>query len=225
MICPKCKSEKVVRLYIGVKNIRKCNTCEHTFNTQADVRQIAVWEAQKETRPEKVEEIKAVWDSPNFKTNAQRLVYLLRHCKSAEYGYTTREFAHGIFPESMNIDIHIDGGWGEYNAKRAVHQMFRRFRHDVTNHEIILLSRFVKLKDGIGRWYHYNMKEDPEGFREYELIAAKRSLGIKKAIDRTEDIFEMSEEERNRKQEEFARAIELKHAKRLERKNKKKAKK
>ena len=28
-------------------------------------------------RPEKVEEIKAVWDSPKFKTNAQRLVHLL----------------------------------------------------------------------------------------------------------------------------------------------------
>ena len=26
-------------------------------------------------RPEKVEEIKAVWDSPKFKTNAQRLVH------------------------------------------------------------------------------------------------------------------------------------------------------
>ena len=28
-------------------------------------------------RPEKVEEIKAVWDSPKFKTNAQKVVHLL----------------------------------------------------------------------------------------------------------------------------------------------------
>ena len=55
-------------------------------------------------RPEKVEEIKAVWDSPKFKTNAQRLVHLLRHCRRIEYGYTIREFVHAIFPDKMATD-------------------------------------------------------------------------------------------------------------------------
>lgn len=32
---------------------------------------------------DKVEEIEAVWDSPKFKTNNQRLVHLMRHCKKS----------------------------------------------------------------------------------------------------------------------------------------------
>ena len=64
-------------------------------------------------RPEKVEEIKAVWDSPKFKTNAQRLVHLLRHCRRIEYGYTIREFAHAIFPDKMDTDPKEDDGWDE----------------------------------------------------------------------------------------------------------------
>lgn len=34
-------------------------------------------------RSEKVEEIKAIWVSPKFMTNAQRLVCLMRHCKKS----------------------------------------------------------------------------------------------------------------------------------------------
>jgi hypothetical protein len=91
---------------------------------------------QKEIRPEKVEEIKAIWQSPKFKTHNQRLIYLLRHCTIIEpqYGYTIREFAHAIHPQK--IDPKSTGEYdSEYYAFMAIRQMFSRFNHDVTNHD------------------------------------------------------------------------------------------
>jgi hypothetical protein len=142
-------------------------------------------------RPEKVEEIKAVWDSPNFKTNAQRLIHLLRHCKKIEYGYTIREFACGIFPEKMtapDAESHE-----KYLAFYAIYQMFRRFRRDATNHEIVPFAGLVK---GTGCWYYYNMIEDEKGYKEVQLRYARMDLGYDRALARIKDISEMPDEDR-----------------------------
>ena len=144
-------------------------------------------------RPEKVEEIKAVWDSPKFKTNAQRLVHLLRHCRRIEYGYTIREFAHSIFPDKMATDPQEDGGWDEYYALSNIRQIFRRFRKDIQNHEIILFAGLVK---STNTWYYYNMADDKEGWKEVELREAKIALGYDRAISRIEEISKMSDEDR-----------------------------
>lgn len=175
-------------------------------------KQINYWTAQKETRPEKIEEIKAVWDSPKFKTNNQRLVFLLRHCKNVEYGYTLREFGHAIFSDH----------WSGYLALKNIHQMFTRFRKDAENHEVILLSRFMKVK-GIGRWYYYNMIEDEEGFKGYKLRMAKIVLAEEKNLAKMQDILDMSQEERERKEREFEEKLKTRHLKRLERKKAKKS--
>lgn len=225
MNCPKCNHDIINSLFYDYhENTRQCGKCKHEFSTEADLRHIAKWKEQKATRPDKIEEIKMVWDSPNFKTHNQRIVYLLRHCKKVEYGYTLREFAHAIYPEKMNIKLREDGGWGEYYALKNIRQIFRRFRHDVTNHEVLLISRFLKV-NGIGRWYYYNTIDDEEGFEEHKSRQAKILLGMNKIHNKMLDILEMSHEERERKSEELSEKLKLKYAKRLENKKKRKAKK
>jgi hypothetical protein len=159
-------------------------------------------------RPEKVEEIKAIWDSASFRTNAQRLVHLLRHCKKIEYGYTIREFVNAVFPEQRS----------EYLALKNTHQIFRRFRKDVENHEIVLFAGLVK---GTNTWYYYNMVNDEEGWKEVKLREAKIALGYERALARIEEISKMSHEDRellaNRTTEEIMRKV----AKRQEKKKRK----
>jgi hypothetical protein len=144
-------------------------------------------------RPEKVEEIKAIWDSTKFKTNSQRLVHLMRHCKKVEYGYTIREFAHAIFPDKMDTDPKEDDGWDEYFALKNTHQIFRRFRKDIQNHEIVLFAGLVK---GTGTWCYYNMADDENGWKEVKLREAKIALGYDRALARIEEISKMSDEDR-----------------------------
>ena len=142
---------------------RKQSTQDTSKRKIANARKTKDHTAQKSTRPDKVEEIKAVWDSPNFKTNNQRLVYLLRHCHNIEYGYTIREFAHARFAEKMTPEpkSNDDYLWGEHYAFKALHMMFNRFRHDVFNHEVLLASVYKKLeKETVGRWYYYNIIDD-----------------------------------------------------------------
>ena len=156
-----------------------------------NVRRINNYSKYKQVRPEKVEEIKAVWDSPYFKTNSSRLVYLFRHCKSAEYAYTIREFAHARFPRKMS------SGYGEGEAFKALQQMFRRFRHKEELHDIWLNAKFVKSEsEGIWRWYYYNMVEDEKGYKEVQLRYARMDLGYDRALARIKEISEMSDEDR-----------------------------
>lgn len=114
----------------------------------------------RNVRPEKVEEIQAVWDSPIFKTNNQRLVYLFRHCKNIEYGYTIREFAHARFPKKMIFDPKDENKFvnreiNEGYAFRALWMMFNRFRKDIDNHEVMLAALFRKLETGETRDHKY----------------------------------------------------------------------
>ena len=169
-------------------------------------------------RPEKVEEIKAVWDSPKFKTNAQRLVHLLRHCRRIEYGYTIREFAHAIFPDKMDTDPKEDDGWDEYFALKNTHQIFRRFRKDIQNHEIVLFAGLVK---GTGTWCYYNMADDENGWKEVKLREAKIALGYDRALARIEEISKMSDEDRELLAKRTTDEIMRKVAKRQERKKRK----
>ena len=172
-------------------------------------------------RSEKVEEIKAVWDSPKFKTNAQRLVCLMRHCKKVEYGYTIREFSHAIFPDKMDTDPRDDDGWDEYYALKNIHHMFRRFRKDIQNHEVVLFAGLVK---GHGTWYYYNMADDEDGWKEVKLREAKIALGYDRALARIEEISKMSDEDRElltkRTTEEIMRRITERQVKK-KKKNKK----
>ena len=172
-------------------------------------------------RPEKVEEIKAVWDSPKFKTNAQRLVYLMRHCRRVEYGYTIREFSHAIFPDKMTTDPQEDDGWDEYYALKNIRQIFRRFRKDIQNHEVILFAGLVK---STSTWYYYNMADDKEGWKEVELREAKIALGYDRALARIEEISKMSDEDRElltkRTTEEIIRKVAKRQVKKRN-KNKK----
>jgi len=142
-------------------------------------------------RPDKVEEIKAVWDSPKsrFRNNNERLVYLFRHCTSAEYGYTIREFAQAKFPEKMkDYD-------GEYLVFKALHQMFRRFRQDELNHEVVLAGLYRKLKnEPVGRWYYWNVIDDDEAMDEVNRFNYKMWLGLTRAQQENQDIIEHSEE-------------------------------
>ena len=75
----------------------------------------------------------------------------------------------------MIIERKQDGGWGEYYALKNIRQMFNRFRKDIENHNIALVARFWKVK-GISRWYYYNIIEDPEAFKEYELRSRRKSF-------------------------------------------------
>jgi len=213
--CPKCKSEEIGRsFYSGVGGAcRRCRACRFTFNTEGDKRNILLWKAKKETRPEKIDEIKAVWKSPKFKTNNRRLVHLFRHCKKVEYGYTIREFVYAIFPEKMDIDPKQDGGWGEYYALKDIRQMLRRFRHDMENHEVLLISRRLRSRNGVPKWYYYNTIEDEEGFLDSQMRLARITLGLHKIGEKVGDIMEMSEEERLRKIEETSQMIKEKYAK------------
>jgi hypothetical protein len=172
-------------------------------------------EMKMPVRPEKVVEIKAVWESPKFKTNAQRLIHPLRHCKKIEYGYTIREFAHAIFPEKMVADPKEDGGWGHYYALKNIHHMFRRFRKDIQNHEIVLFAGLVK---GTGNWYYYNMINDEEGWKEVKLREAKIALGYDRALARIEEISKMSDEDRELLEKRTTEEIMRNVAKRQEKK-------
>ena len=136
--------------------------------------------AQRETSPDREEEIKAVWDSPKFDTHNQRLVFLLRHCRNVNYGYTVREFSHGIFPDHSFENL----------AVKNVRQIFRRFRKGAKNHQVLLYSKFVD-----GKWYYYNMIEDRAAYKDVELRAMKISLGLERAASKIEGILEMSEED------------------------------
>lgn len=169
-------------------------------------------------RPEKVEEIKAVWDSPKFKTNAQRLVRLIRDCKKVEYGYTIREFASAIFPDKMATNPKDDGGWGEYHALKNIHHMFRRFRKDIKNHEIVLFAGLVK---GTGTWYYYNMADDEEGWKEVKLREAKIALGYDRAIARIEELSKMTHEDRELLEKRTTEEIIRRVAERQEKKKNK----
>lgn len=152
-------------------------------------------------RPEKVEEIKAVWSSPKFKTNNERLVHLFRHCRKPEHGYTIREFAAArTRPGSM-----LDRMWErdrKHSVFKTLRQMLRRFRKDAKNHEIILYAKYVA-----GKNYYYNMSYDPEGYEEVERRIAKMLLGITKSYDMDMDFLEMSETERRRRIDEALRKL------------------
>jgi hypothetical protein len=177
-----------------------------------------LWTARRKTRPDKIEEIKVIWDSPNFKTNSQRLVHLMRHCKKIEYGYTIREFAHAIFPEKMTGPL-SEEHW-KYFAFAALHQMFRRFRKDVQNHEIGMFAGLVK---GTGTWYYYNMIEDEEGWKDVKLRQERIALGYDRALAQIKGISEMSDEDRELFTERMHEEIMRKVEKRLERKKVKKS--
>ena len=128
------------------------------------VRKIRDYSAYKTVRPDKIEEIKAVWHSPKFRDDNSRLVYLFRHCTSPEFGYTAREFATVKFPEKMAEDA----GYGmDQYAISLIHQMFIRFRHNFNNHEILLHPMLKKINgDTIYRYYYYNIIYDEEAVRE-----------------------------------------------------------
>ncbi len=147
---------------------------------------------QKEIRPEKVEEIEAIWQSPKFKTHNQRLIYLLRHCTIIEpqYGYTIREFAHAIHPQKM--DPKSTGEYDdEYYAFKAIRQMFRRFSQDIENHEVLLAA---VLANGTGKWYYYNIIDNEQAIKDHKNRQDRMSLGIERAIQENQDIAKHSEE-------------------------------
>ena len=118
---------------------------------------------------------------------------MLVYCRRIEYGFTIREFAHAIFPDKMATDPQEDGGWHEYFALKNTHQIFRRFRKDIQNHEIIL---FAGLVNSTNTWYYYNMADYKEGWKEVELREAKIALGYDRALSRIEEISKMSNEDR-----------------------------
>lgn len=99
--CPKCNSRDLTTYYYIDGKTNVCTQCGHEFHPPASIRKIIDYSIYKEIRSEKVEEIRIIWDSPKFRTNNERLIHLLRHCKNIEYGYTIREFAHARFPEKM----------------------------------------------------------------------------------------------------------------------------
>ncbi|MGC2430015.1 MAG: hypothetical protein WA393_03150 [Nitrososphaeraceae archaeon] len=141
-------------------------------------------------RPEKVQEIKAVWSSPKFRDDNSRLVYLFRHCTSPEYGYTAREFATAKFPDKMNGDY-----WEVEYAIKLVHQIFNRFRHNIDNHEIILHPMLKKLKgDTIYRYHYYNIIDDEEARKEMRRRAALNCLGLTRTIQKLQDLAERGDE-------------------------------
>ena len=64
-------------------------------------------------------------------------------------------------------------------ALSNIRQIFRRFRKDIQNHEIILFAGLVK---STNTWYYYNMADDKEGWKEVELREAKIALGYDRAL-------------------------------------------
>ena len=60
-------------------------------------------------------------------------------------------------------------------ALKNTHQIFRRFRKDIQNHEIILFA-------GLVNKIYYNMADDKEGWKEVELREAKIALGYDRAL-------------------------------------------
>lgn len=174
------------------------------------IRKVKDYSKYYDTRPEKVEEIKEVWSSPKFRDDNSRLVYLFRHCTSPEFGYTAREFAIAKFPEKMAKDAEF--GTEDY-AIKLIHEMFRRFRNHVDNHEVMLYPMLKKLKgDTIYRYYYYNVIDDEDAQKEVHRRYARNSLGLTRSIQELEDIAERGEEIRaaqeKRFQEIMARAKE-----------------
>lgn len=147
---------------------------------------------QKKIRPEKVDEIKSVWQSYKLKTHNQRLIYLMRHCTIIEpqYGYLKREFAHAIHPQKM--DPKSTGQYDyEYYAFKSIRQMFRRFSKDVENHQVFLAPVLAK---GTGKWYYYNIIDNDQAIKDHQYRQDRISLGIERAIQDNQDIAEHSEE-------------------------------
>ena len=111
------------------------------------------------------------------------MIHLFRDCKKVEEGYTTREFANAIFPEKIITSSvqeesnHVD------TVTKYLERMLKTFGQDVTNHRIVLSSKYV---DGV--YYYYNMVEDSTA---RDLVkGAKTYLGIEKKINQSFETFE-----------------------------------
>lgn len=52
--------------------------------------------------------------------------------------------------------------------------MFKRFNHDVTNHEVILAAVLAK---GTGKWYYCNIIDNEQALKDKKLRAARVVLG------------------------------------------------
>jgi hypothetical protein len=77
----------------------------------------------------------------------------------------------------------MSSGYGEGEAFKALHQMFRRFRHNEQLHDIWLNAKFVKSEsEGIWRWYYYNMVDDDEAMKEVQRRADRCWLGLERTI-------------------------------------------
>jgi hypothetical protein len=104
---------------------------------------------------------------------------------------------------------------------KSIHQMFRRFRNDITNHEIILYSRPIREK-GIIRWYYYNLIDDKKGWEEVSLRKeSKINLGLQKRDEWNRDVMEMSDKERRRRIQDALDEMTAENDRRLKRKKNK----
>jgi hypothetical protein len=140
-----------------------------------------------------------------FRTNNQRLTYLLRHCTSPEYGFTIREFANAIHPDKMSSGE----DWERDMAFMAITKMFNRYKKDVLNHEVMLAAIPEK-----GIYYHYNIIDDEEAQKQQELRAARVVLGLDRSIQELQHMAEHSEElERQRQQRYDEIMLKVKKAK------------
>ncbi len=139
-------------------------------------------EEKMPVRPEKIEEIRSVWNNPEFKTNRDKLIHLFNDCKKVEQGYTVREFANAIFPEKMSQMEEETNR--DKQITKYIERMLTSFSQDMINHRIALTSKYVE-----GVYVYYNAVEDSAA--RHDLVkGAKTHLGIEKKINQSFDAFE-----------------------------------
>jgi NADH dehydrogenase/NADH:ubiquinone oxidoreductase subunit G len=140
--------------------------------------------SKEEIRPEKIEEIKTVWNNPEIKTNREKLIHLFNDCKKVEQGYTIKEFANAIFPENMIASQTEEESDRDKQITKYIERMLTSFSQDMINHRIALTSKYVE-----GVYVYYNAVEDTKA--RHDLVkGAKMHLGMEKKINQSFDTFE-----------------------------------